>query len=137
MVIGFASLLHILLCVNAIVRSSRERWMIGVGGGALRIALMVPAIVAVLTTPASSLLGFGSHPATVGGALGVALLIAAVAGPLVSFGTVAVAWRRTRDVPAAEDERAGRPLVAWVGVAVLDAIFVVIQLGALYVGRDY
>ena len=118
----------------ASVRCAQERWTIGIAAAVLRVALMaIPAI----PSPLSLAPGIGHHPTVVSGGLGAAVALAAIAGPLTSFAVVALAWRRTRDLPAAEERRASRPLHAWIPVGIIDAIFVVIQIGALVIARDY
>lgn len=69
--------------------------------------------------------------------LSVGAVAAGIGGPVLSFLAIYLAWRRTVDVPASQEDVAGRPLAAWVPVGVLDGIFVVIQLGAFIVSREY
>jgi hypothetical protein len=126
MVVGFASLLHLVLCANAIVRCARERWALGVLGGIARLCLIV-------------VVGLGAFAAllSVSGAwTGLGVAVAAIAGPVITFTVIALAWRRSHLVPAAQEEQAERPLRAWVPVGVVDAIFVVIQLGAWLISRE-
>lgn len=137
MLLAFASLTQLVLCVIATFRCAQERWLLGLAGGALRITLLAVSALAVLSSPFSFVPGLGHRPAVVSGGLAFAALIAAIAGPLTSFTVTALAWRRTSNLPAAQEQRASRPLRAWILVAAIDAIFVVLQLGALVIGRDY
>jgi hypothetical protein len=117
----FIAIVHFAVTVNALVRSVAERFIVGIWGGAMRSVLLVLAAV----------LGFrvtfpGAGGPSAGAAVGA--VVAAVVGPLVSFFVVFVAYRRTRNIPAKDEERAGRPLLPWVAVACIDAIYVVIAL---------
>ncbi len=58
----------------------------------------------------------------------VMALAATVLGPVVSFAVLGIAHRRKKDVPAAQEERLGRPFNAWLPVALLDAAFLMINL---------
>lgn len=133
MVLGFFSLLQLALCVRALAGCVRERFGIGVAAGVARLALMVLLMAAMLSSPLSLIPGL-HQPAIASGWAGPAMVIAAVAGPMVSFGVLVVAHLRARNVPMLEEERLGRPFMLWLPVGVLDAIYVALQLFAIWFG---
>jgi hypothetical protein len=136
MVVGIVSLLQSVLCVYALVRCARDRWITGLAGGVLRLVLIGIVAFAIVSSPLSMVPGIVHGPTVVTGGLALAVGVASFAGPLVSFVVILLAWRRTRNLPAAEEQDARRPLKAWIPVGMIDAIFVVIQVGALMIGRD-
>lgn len=134
MLVSFFSLFHLALALNALVRSLRERFGWGIGGGIARVGLMLGQVPLMW--------GRGLWTAALGPQRGVAaspempawqalvLLMSGIGGPLIAFGVLYMAFRRAQDVPAAEEERAAGPVNAWLGVAIVDAVFVVIAVVA-------
>lgn len=117
------AIVHVLLVLNASVRSVVERFILGSVGGVLRAVLL--GVVTVNAFKASLAVSSGPAPTPAYG-----LLAALVLGPIVSFVVLFVAYRRMRDVPAAQENRASRVFKAWLGVSILDAMFVVIAVAA-------
>lgn len=124
------SIVHLLVTLNALVRSFSSRFWVGAIAGVLRAVLMVVGII----------VGFRlSFPGSEGPPPGPALiaLVVAVLGPVVSFGTLFVAHWRASNVPARDEERMGRPFMAWLPVALLDAAFVVIAIVARVISNPW
>lgn len=69
--------------------------------------------------------------------LGPIALIAVVAMPAASFTATFQAYRKTQNVSAAEEARASRPFNAWLPVAIVDAIIVVVALVTLLLLRSW
>ena len=139
MVVSFFSLFHLALTLNALARSIRERFGWGIAGGLARLALMLAQVPLMWGRGLwTSVLGpQGVTPNLEMPAWEVDLvLISGIGGPLVSFGVLYLAYRRARDVPAAEEARAARPVNAWLGVAAQDAIFAVIGIAAAVFAAD-
>jgi hypothetical protein len=117
----FASV-QLLVVLNALVRSVSERYVLGSVGALLRVGL-----VGVSTFYGFRATFAGSEGASAGGPV----LAAAILGPIVSFALLYMAHRRMREVPAVQteqEERASRVFTAWLGVAILDAMSVVVTL---------
>jgi hypothetical protein len=133
MVVGFFSLVQFVLCIRALIGSARERFAVGTAGGVLRLAFMVLLVLAMFSSPLSLVPGL-HQPAIASGWAGVGTVVAAVGGPLVSFGVLVVAHLRTRNVPMAEEERIGRPFNLWLPVGVFDAIYVALQIFGFWFG---
>jgi hypothetical protein len=117
---SLGALLVVVATVRALVVSAREKFALGtlVGGARLVLALVVGwAIVRFIGV---------APPAP----LGLLIGIAQIAGPIFSIATVFVAWRRFQDVPAVDEARLERPFDAWLPVAILDAFWAVILIGA-------
>jgi hypothetical protein len=133
------SVLHLVLTIRAIVRSISEKFLFGVIGGIGRAALMV--LGALMSFQQMSLLmlpGFTLRflPSTFPSALlSAGLLLVALGGPILTFAIVWAAHRRTKNVPAAQEEKVGRPFMAWVPVAILDAMYLVVSVGAAVISE--
>lgn len=112
----------LLVVLNALLRSIRERFVLGVVGGAVRAGLLSLATVEGLRADLAHMAG---HPDP-SGLQAFILANAPIAGPAVSFGVLFVAYRRTQDLPAADEQRARRPFGAWLSVALIDAVLIVI-----------
>lgn len=121
------------LCIAIIYVSARalsgsigQRFPLGVGAGMLLVAVAIglSALGLKMFFPGSD----GPPPW-----LGAAILALAAAMPAVSFPVVFVAYRRTVDVPAAQEEAASRPLRVWLPAGIVSAIIVVIGLVAIAV----
>jgi hypothetical protein len=116
------SFLQVALTIRAIMRSVAERYVLGIVGGLARVALMGLGAVAslgqmsIVMLPGITLKSPATHDPSVLASVG--LLLAGVGGPLLTFVVVWTAHRATRDIPAAQEERASRPFMAWVPVAV-------------------
>lgn len=70
---------------------------------------------------------------SLGASLG--LLIASVGGPLLTIALLVTSYRRFRDVPAAQEQRVRRPFDAWLLPGLVDALNVVIAVGATLLGQ--
>ena len=117
------AIVHVCLVVNASVRSVLERFILGAAGGVLRAVLL--GVVTVGTFKASFATSDVPAPSPAYG-----LLAALILGPIVSFVVLFTAYRRMRDVPAAQEDRASRVFKAWLGVGIIDAMYVVIAIAA-------
>jgi len=122
------AIVHVSLVLNASVRSVLERFILGSAGGVLRVVLL--GVVTVSTVKASFAASDAAAPSPAYG-----LLAALVLGPMISFVVLFMAYRRMRDVPAAQEDRASRVFKAWLGVGIIDAMYVVIMIGASAISR--
>jgi hypothetical protein len=104
------SVVQLIAVVNAFVRSVQERFIVGIACGSIRALLLVASAFGALSARPSLALA------------GVAL------GPIVSFAALYIAYRRKKDAPAAQEERLGRPFVAWLPVTLFDAASIAINL---------
>ncbi|MBX3191544.1 MAG: hypothetical protein KF819_31400 [Labilithrix sp.] len=116
-------IVHLLLALNALVRSVLERFVLGSVGGLLRVVLVAVSAVYGFKSSFAGSDGPAAGPALV-------LLVAGGLGPIVSFLVLFMAYRRMREVPAAQEERASRVFKAWLGVGIIDAMSVVIAVAA-------
>lgn len=117
----------VLAVLRATWFSARERYVAGVVAGVARIGLLALALYGMagawgLLLPAAPTRGVMFA--------GVCNLL----GPIVTLVMIVLAYRRFRDVPAAEEERAQRPFRAWLPAAVLDGIMLLIILGGIAIG---
>jgi hypothetical protein len=126
----FITIVHFAVTVNAFVRSLRERFVFGTLGALVRGALMIIGTVVGIRLLLADSASPPAGPALVA-------LITAVVGPIVSFAVLWVAHRRTRNVPAAQEERLGRPFNAWLPVALIDAAWVAIGLLARAISNPF
>lgn len=125
------SVLQLVLVIRAFMRSAAEKFPVGIALGLARVALMLWA-AAISFRQASIVIMSGLTlrlPAS-GGTLSAPFV--ALAGPLVSFAVLAVSWKRYRNAPAANEEKLRRPFEAWLPVAILDAMYVVVMIGAVW-----
>jgi hypothetical protein len=118
--------------LGALVRSTRERFAVGVLGGAARAVLVATTATYDVRAGLASIAGRGELPA--GHRLAAA--VAAILGPAVTFAVLFAAHRRTQGVPAAEEERLGRPFNAWLLVGIIDGLLVVLGLLAHMAAMD-
>jgi hypothetical protein len=130
---AFVSVLQLATIGNAFVRCLRERFLLGTIGALARGALLVAAAIGVVMVRFVHFPG-SDVPAPVGPTF--VALAATVLGPILSFVVLWFAHRQRRDVPAAQEERLGRPFMAWLPVALFDAVFVLINLFAWVMTRD-
>ena len=132
------SLVHLVLTFRALLRSLSERFFFGIVGGLLRAALMLVGAVigfkqaAVVMLPHMTLRLSPSDPSL---ASSLVLLFVSVAGPVVTFALLWIDYRRFQSVPAAREEELQRPFRAWLPVAILDALYVVITVGAVWIAE--
>jgi hypothetical protein len=132
----FVSVIQLAAIVNAFARSLRARYILGAVAAVAAVArgvLLISGAVAALLVRRVTFPG-SDVPAPAGPML--VALVATIAGPLVSFAMLGIAYRRMRNLPAAEEQRASRPFGAWLPVALLDAAFLVINGFALYMARE-
>jgi hypothetical protein len=97
----------------AFVRAWRARFVGGVVLAVLRLVILVGSIFVI----GLSLLA--SNAALIGGPTKLAMF---GAGPLVSFATAFITWRRMRNVPYLEEEAASKVFMPWVAIACVDAV---------------
>jgi hypothetical protein len=135
MVVGFFSLLQVVLCVRALTGCRREHFVPGVLGAVARLAFAALLAAAMVTSPLALIPGL-NKPALASGVAALATVVAAIGGPMTSFAVLALAHRRTRDAIAADEERLGRPFMLWLPVASFDAVSVVLQVFAMWFARD-
>jgi hypothetical protein len=114
--------------VLAIVRSSAARFVPGAVAGMARLAMAIVALPLIFVSSFRSTDG----PSPL---VAVGVFVLSVGGPLLSFGTVFAAYWRARDVPMREEESMRKPFVAWVPVALLDGLNVVLLVFAALLAR--
>lgn len=119
---------QIYLAVRALVASRHETFQLGVYAACARLVALVPLGVLLMAAYFPGLL-----PVLPWG--GFAAMGASALMPLVSFVTIWKAHQRTQDAPAADEERASRPFDAWLPIAIVDAIMVVIVVATLLLLR--
>jgi hypothetical protein len=112
------SLLLLVLALNATLRSLGARFWIGGVAGVLRVTLTIAEITVSVRTPSDA----GQSSAS------SMLLVAGVVGPLVSVGTLIVAYVKNRSVVARDEERFAKPFLAWLPVALLDITFTLLMI---------
>jgi len=122
--VGIGSLLQLALLVRALVRCIAERYSVGAIGAVARLSLLVGGVGGVAMSYFASATGSG-RPSP---ALSLMTIAAVVLGPIVSFTVLWMAHRRRANVPAAQEERLGRPFDVWLPVALLDAAYVAITV---------
>ncbi len=118
LLVAVLSLMVLLAVGRALVGSVGERFAPGIVGAVARLVALAFAVRSAVV------------PSIVGGAIG------AVAGPAVSLGMLAVCYARSRNAPAADEERLGRPFALWLPVALLDLGWVAVQLLIVWFLRD-
>jgi hypothetical protein len=132
------SLLHLVLTIRALLRSLSQRFVFGIVAGLLRAGLMLLGAVigfkqaAIVMLPHMTLRLSPSEPSF---ALSLGLLFVSVVGPIVTFSLLWASYRRFQDVPAAQEEKLERPFRAWLPVGILDAIYVVVTIGAFWISE--
>jgi hypothetical protein len=122
----FVTGLLLFAAVYATVRSSSLRFWSGTIAGILRALLVLAggAIGAVVL--------FDSRPPSSLTILAVAL---GILGPVLSFTMVFVIFTMKANVPAREEERPNSLLMAWLPVALLDAVLILVALTGLALSR--
>jgi hypothetical protein len=128
----FVSVLQVVAIGYAFARSTRERYIVGSVGAALRAILFVVAGVSGFLV---RLLRFPGLPIPTPFVLSVVAIVAALLGPLVSFLCLWLAHRRSENVSSADEERLGRPFRAWMPVAILEVVAIVVHLGSWFLAR--
>lgn len=132
------SILHLVLTIRALLRSLAERFVFGIVGGFLRAGLMMVGAVigfkqaAIVMLPHMTL-RLSPREREPSLALSLALLLVSVLGPVVTFSVLFTSYRRCQHVPAAQEEKLQRPFRAWLPVGIVDAIYVVIAVGAIWI----
>jgi len=119
----FFSLFELALVLNAIRRSVQSRFLGGIGLAVARLGVLFAAVA--MSWTAGSTNGISS-----------VMLLCGALGPLLSFAALGLAWHRKGSVaPASEEaEPRERTFTAWMGVAILDAMFVVVAIAANAIG---
>lgn len=122
----FVGALQLFLLLNACIRSVGGKWGIGAILGVTRTVLLL-----ALTMATARIRLAGAEPST-------GYVIAMFAGPAISFAALALAFRRRRTMPAGSEAEtaAGKVVTAWIGAAVIDALFVVVAIAALTISRS-
>ncbi len=119
--------LHLLLTLNACLRSFAGKWVVGALAAVVRVFLML-----AVTMASARIRGAGAEAST-------AFYVALWVSPLLSFVMLALAYRRRTQLPSGSDAEAvaDKVVTSWIAVAVLDAMFVVIGLASrvLVTGR--
>lgn len=121
---------NLALSVRALRGSLGEQFSVGTLGAVVRGLTVVPLSMLLLAAYFPRLTG--PLPWLVPIAL-----IAVVAMPASSFIATFQAYRKTQNASAADEERASRPLNAWLPVAIVDAIVVVVALVTLLLLRPW
>lgn len=112
--------LHLFLTVNACLRSFAGKWVLGGIGAIVRVFLMI-----AVTMASARIRGAGAEPSS-------AFYVALWVSPLISFVLLGLAYRRRTMLPTGSDAEAiaDKVVTAWIAVAVIDAMFVVIGLAS-------
>lgn len=112
--------LHLFLTVNACLRSFAGKWVLGGIGAVVRVFLMI-----AVTMASARIRGAGAEPSA-------AFYVALWVSPLISFVLLGLAYRRRTMLPAGSEAEtiADKVVTAWIAVAVIDAMFVVIGLAS-------
>ena len=133
------SVLHLVLTVRALLRCVSERYVFGIVGGLARAALIVVGACigggggAVVMLPGLTLTLSPSGESSLERVLGQ--LVLSALGPALAFAVLWASYRRFHDAPAAEEEERQRPFRAWLPVAIVDAIYVVVMVGAMAISE--
>jgi hypothetical protein len=120
-------ILHMGFLMHALVRCGLDRFWLGAFAGLMRALLSTAGIIASV-----KLIAHGLAPAQPPSTATVPALIfaaTAIVGPLTSFAIVFVAYRRTRNIPALQEEKRMPVLTAWIPVALLDVVYTVLAIG--------
>lgn len=106
--------------LNACVRSIAGKWVLGSIAAVARITLLV-----ALTMAGSRIRVAGATPTP-------AFEVALYAGPALTVVALVLAFRRRRDMPAGSDREATAESIAraWLAAAVIDLMFVVVNVAA-------
>jgi hypothetical protein len=117
-----AGALHLLLTVNACLRSFAGKWVLGGIGAIVRIFLLL-----AVTMATARIRGAGAEPST-------GFYVALWASPLLSLTLLGLAYRRRTQLPAGSEaeEVADKIVTGWLAVVVLDAMFVVVGVAARF-----
>lgn len=127
------TLLELAAILRALFVCFKERFSFGGVAAVARLVLLVVGVIAYFVVLARS----GAAPEAQASPPQAIVLVAALwGGPLTSFVTLWQASRRAHDVPAAQEEQLGRPFDAWLPVALIDAVWIVIQIGAYTIGAE-
>lgn len=120
----FVGAFQLFVLLNACIRSVAGKWVLGSIGGVTRTLLLI-----ALTMANARIRIAGAEPSS-------AFYVALYAGPALSVLLLALALRRRSRMPAgSEAETAADKIVkGWIGVAVIDGMFVVIGLAARVIG---
>lgn len=117
---------HLLVMLNACVRSIAGKWAIGSIAAVTRTFLLI-----AITMAAARIRVVGAQPTP-------GLMVAVYAGPAITFIVLALAFvRRRKTAAGSEAEGAAEKIVrAWLAAAIFDAIFVVVNVGARVVSSS-
>jgi hypothetical protein len=112
--------IHLLLMLNACVRSIAGKWVLGGIAGAARITLLVAITMA------------GSRIRVSGAAPTPAFAVGLYAGPALTVLALALAFRRRSNMPAGSDAEATAESIvrAWLAATIIDLMFVVVNVAA-------
>ena len=114
--------LHLLLTVNACLRSFAGKWLLGGLGAIVRIFLLI-----AVTMASARIRGAGAEPST-------GFYVALWVSPVLSFVLLALAYRRRTRLPAGSEAEsiADKIVTGWLAVAVIDAMFVAIGVASRF-----
>ena len=114
--------LHLLLTVNACLRSFAGKWLLGGLGAIVRIFLLI-----AVTMASARIRGAGAEPST-------GFYVALWVSPLLSFVLLALAYRRRTQLPAGSEAEsiADKVVTGWLAVAVIDAMFVAVGVASRF-----
>ena len=117
-----AGALHLLLTVNACLRSFAGKWLLGGVGAIVRIFLLL-----AVTMASARIRAAGAEPST-------GFYVALWASPLLSLTLLALAYRRRTQLPAGSEAEAvaDKIVTGWLAVAVIDAMFVAVGIAARF-----
>lgn len=121
----FIGALQLFLLINASLRSVGSKWGVGAIAGVTRTVLLL-----ALTMATTRIRLAGAEAST-------GYVVAMFAGPLISFVALALAFRRRWAAAAGSEAEtaADKVVTAWIGAAVIDAMFLVIAFAAIAINR--
>lgn len=117
--------LQLFLLLNAFLRSIGGKWTLGAIAGITRVVLLI-----AITMATARIRIAGAEPSS-------GYAIAMFGGPALSFLMVVLAFRRRRAQPAGSEAKtlADKVVTAWIGAAVIDAMFVAVTIAAIVISR--
>lgn len=115
------------VAVRVLMTSRHEKFQLGVYAACSRLIALVPLGLMLMAVYFPGLAPLPWRGFLALAALGVM--------PLGSFVAIWKSYQRMQNVPAADEAQAGRPFNAWLPIAIVDAIMVVIALATLLLLR--
>jgi uncharacterized protein (TIGR03382 family) len=108
---------HLLLVLNAAVRSVATKWMLGTFAGIARTFLLIAVAIA------GARIRTGAEPTA-------SMNVALYAGPLLTVAVLGFAWLRRRRIAAGSEAEAPADMLvrAWLLAAIMDGLFAAVNI---------